>query len=171
MKKQQDEETARTSTEAAPTPPQEVATLDPQQQEMIEKLVAMQKQCNKRSFLDRPKVTVSVATVTGGPSLHAAGAHLVAACLCLPPAAVAAESGPAEPRGAPAALRPLHRAGHHVGAGDRGFCQAASGFPGAHEGGSDRPAEDVHHRGSRVQNSAGDYQRHSRLFSSCFWGK
>ncbi|XP_003969673.1 oxysterols receptor LXR-alpha isoform X2 [Takifugu rubripes] len=55
--KKQEEETARTSTEVAPTPPQEVATLDPQQQEMIEKLVAMQKQCNKRSFLDRPKVT------------------------------------------------------------------------------------------------------------------
>lgn len=65
MKKQQDEETARTSTEVAPLPPQEVAMLDPQQQEMIEKLVAMQKQCNKRSFLDRPKVTVSVAPVTG----------------------------------------------------------------------------------------------------------
>lgn len=62
--KKQEEETARTSTEVAPTPPQEVATLDPQQQEMIEKLVAMQKQCNKRSFLDRPKVTVSVAVAT-----------------------------------------------------------------------------------------------------------
>lgn len=59
MKKQHEEETARTSTEVTPTPPQELATLDPQQQEMIEKLVAMQKQCNKRSFLDRPKVTVS----------------------------------------------------------------------------------------------------------------
>lgn len=58
MKKQQEEETARTSTVVTPTPPQEAATLDPQQQEMIEKLVAMQKQCNKRSFLDRPKVTV-----------------------------------------------------------------------------------------------------------------
>ncbi|XP_061617941.1 oxysterols receptor LXR-alpha [Phyllopteryx taeniolatus] len=57
MKKQQDEETARSSTVLAPTPLQEVALLDPQQQEMIEKLVAMQKQCNKRSFLDRPKVT------------------------------------------------------------------------------------------------------------------
>ncbi|XP_054627068.1 oxysterols receptor LXR-alpha [Dunckerocampus dactyliophorus] len=57
MKKQQDEETARSSTVVTPTPPQEAATLDPQQQEMIEKLVAMQKQCNKRSFLDRPKVT------------------------------------------------------------------------------------------------------------------
>uniref|UniRef100_A0A3P9JX13 Nuclear receptor subfamily 1, group H, member 3 n=1 Tax=Oryzias latipes TaxID=8090 RepID=A0A3P9JX13_ORYLA len=57
MKKQQEEETARTSTVVTPTPPQEAATLDPQQQEMIEKLVAMQKQCNKRSFLDRPKVT------------------------------------------------------------------------------------------------------------------
>lgn len=56
--KKQEEDTARTSTEVAPTPPQEAATLEPQQQEMIEKLVAMQKQCNKRSFLDRPKVTV-----------------------------------------------------------------------------------------------------------------
>ncbi|KAM9764837.1 oxysterols receptor LXR-alpha isoform 1-T2 [Menidia menidia] len=55
--KKQEEETARTSTVVTPTPPQEAATLDPQQQEMIEKLVAMQKQCNKRSFLDRPKVT------------------------------------------------------------------------------------------------------------------
>ncbi len=59
MKKQHEEETARTSTVVTPTPLQEVAALDPQQQEMIEKLVAMQKQCNKRSFLDRPKVTVS----------------------------------------------------------------------------------------------------------------
>lgn len=77
MKRQQDEETARASTEAAPTPPQEVATLDPQQQEMIEKLVAMQKQCNKRSFLERPKVTVSVAAVTPGsrPPPGSPGAH------------------------------------------------------------------------------------------------
>ncbi|XP_029948196.1 oxysterols receptor LXR-alpha [Salarias fasciatus] len=57
MKKQHEEETARTSTVVTPSPPQEAAALDPQQQEMIEKLVAMQKQCNKRSFLDRPKVT------------------------------------------------------------------------------------------------------------------
>ncbi|XP_061595065.1 oxysterols receptor LXR-alpha isoform X1 [Cololabis saira] len=57
MKKQHDEETARTSTVVTPTPPPETATLDPQQHEMIEKLVSMQKQCNKRSFLDRPKVT------------------------------------------------------------------------------------------------------------------
>uniref|UniRef100_A0A1A8RL47 Nuclear receptor subfamily 1, group H, member 3 n=3 Tax=Nothobranchius TaxID=28779 RepID=A0A1A8RL47_9TELE len=57
LKKQQEDETARTSTVVTPTPPPEPATLDPQQQEMIEKLVAMQKQCNKRSFLDRPKVT------------------------------------------------------------------------------------------------------------------
>ncbi|XP_069021885.1 oxysterols receptor LXR-alpha [Embiotoca jacksoni] len=57
LKKQHEEETARTSAVVTPTPPQEVAALEPQQQEMIEKLVAMQKQCNKRSFLDRPKVT------------------------------------------------------------------------------------------------------------------
>lgn len=61
LKKQQEEETARTSTVVTPSPPQEVATLAPEQQEMIEKLVAMQKQCNKRSFIDRPKVTVSDA--------------------------------------------------------------------------------------------------------------
>lgn len=60
QKKQQEEETARSSTEVPATPPQEAPTLDPQQHEMIEKLVAMQKQCNKRSFLERPKVTVSV---------------------------------------------------------------------------------------------------------------
>lgn len=59
MKKQHEEETARSSTVVTPTPPLEAVALDPQQQEMIEKLVAMQKQCNKRSFLDRPKVTVS----------------------------------------------------------------------------------------------------------------
>ncbi|KAF0042876.1 hypothetical protein F2P81_004213 [Scophthalmus maximus] len=57
MKKQHEEETARTSTVVTPTPPAEAAALEPQQQEMIEKLVSMQKQCNKRSFLDRPKVT------------------------------------------------------------------------------------------------------------------
>ncbi|CAB1455290.1 unnamed protein product [Pleuronectes platessa] len=57
MKKQHDEDSARTSTVVTPTPPQEVVTLDPQQLEMIEKLVTMQKQCNKRSFLERPKVT------------------------------------------------------------------------------------------------------------------
>ncbi|KAM6950585.1 oxysterols receptor LXR-alpha isoform 1-T6 [Lycodopsis pacificus] len=57
MKKHHEDETARASTVVTPTPPQEMVSLAPQQQEMIEKLVAMQKQCNKRSFLDRPKVT------------------------------------------------------------------------------------------------------------------
>ncbi|XP_073692185.1 oxysterols receptor LXR-alpha [Garra rufa] len=55
--KKQEEETARTSAVAAPSPAPEMPPLAPEQQEMIEKLVAMQKQCNKRSFLDRPKVT------------------------------------------------------------------------------------------------------------------
>ncbi|XP_067296516.1 oxysterols receptor LXR-alpha [Pseudorasbora parva] len=55
--KKQEEETARTSTVATPSPAPEMPPLAPEQQEMIEKLVAMQKQCNKRSFLDRPKVT------------------------------------------------------------------------------------------------------------------
>uniref|UniRef100_A0A8C2WAD7 Nuclear receptor subfamily 1, group H, member 3 n=1 Tax=Cyclopterus lumpus TaxID=8103 RepID=A0A8C2WAD7_CYCLU len=57
MKKQHEDESSRASAVVTPTPPQEMASLDPQQQDMIEKLVAMQKQCNKRSFLDRPKVT------------------------------------------------------------------------------------------------------------------
>ncbi len=57
--KKQDDETARTSAVATPSPAPEMLPLAPEQQEMIEKLVAMQKQCNKRSFLDRPKVTVS----------------------------------------------------------------------------------------------------------------
>ncbi|CAL9701354.1 unnamed protein product [Knipowitschia caucasica] len=56
QKKQHDDETARSSV-ATPTPPPDPASLDPQQEDMIQKLVAMQKQCNKRSFLDRPKVT------------------------------------------------------------------------------------------------------------------
>uniref|UniRef100_A0A672L827 Oxysterols receptor LXR-alpha-like n=1 Tax=Sinocyclocheilus grahami TaxID=75366 RepID=A0A672L827_SINGR len=53
MKKQEES----TSAVAAPSPVPEMPPLAPEQQEMIEKLVAMQKQCNKRSFLDRPKVT------------------------------------------------------------------------------------------------------------------
>lgn len=57
QKKQHEEETARSSSVVTPTPPPECATLDPQQEDMIQKLVALQKQCNKRSFLDRPKVT------------------------------------------------------------------------------------------------------------------
>ncbi|KAL6113560.1 nr1h3 [Pungitius sinensis] len=58
MKKQHEDDAARSSAVVTPTPaPQETAPLEPQQQEMIEKLVAMQKQCNKRSFLDRPGVT------------------------------------------------------------------------------------------------------------------
>ncbi|XP_047007562.1 oxysterols receptor LXR-alpha isoform X2 [Ictalurus punctatus] len=57
MKKQNEEETARSSAVAAPSPAADVLPLAPEQQEMIEKLVAMQKQCNKRSFIDRRKVT------------------------------------------------------------------------------------------------------------------
>ncbi|CAL8244416.1 unnamed protein product [Lota lota] len=57
MKKQHEDDTARTSTVVTPTPPPELISLAPEQQAMIEKLVAMQKQCNKRSFIDRPKVT------------------------------------------------------------------------------------------------------------------
>lgn len=65
--------------------------------------------------------------------------------LCVHPTAVATESGPAEPRSASAAFRPLHRARNHVSPGDRGLCEAASWFPGAHEGGPDRSVEDVDH--------------------------
>ncbi|XP_022520970.2 oxysterols receptor LXR-alpha isoform X1 [Astyanax mexicanus] len=57
MKKQHEDEAGRSSTVAAPSPAPEVAPLAPEQQEMIEKLVSMQKQCNKRSFIDRLKVT------------------------------------------------------------------------------------------------------------------
>ncbi|XP_072321430.1 oxysterols receptor LXR-alpha [Eucyclogobius newberryi] len=57
LKKQHDDETARSSSVATPTPPSDSASLAPEQEDMIQKLVAMQKQCNKRSFLDRPKVT------------------------------------------------------------------------------------------------------------------
>ena len=59
MKKQHEDESARASSVATPTPPPELLSLGPEQQAMIDKLVAMQKQCNKRSFIDRPKVTVS----------------------------------------------------------------------------------------------------------------
>lgn len=59
MKKQHEDDTARTSAVVTPTPPPELISLAPEQQDMIEKLVSMQKQCNKRSFIDRPKVTVS----------------------------------------------------------------------------------------------------------------
>ncbi|KTF89803.1 hypothetical protein cypCar_00007524 [Cyprinus carpio] len=62
--KKQEEETARTSAVATPGPAPEMPSLAPEQQEMIEKLVALQKQCNKRSFLDRPKVTQRFAHFT-----------------------------------------------------------------------------------------------------------
>lgn len=59
MKKQHEDEAGRSSTVAAPSPAADIPPLAPEQQEMIEKLVAMQKQSNKRSFIDRRKVTVS----------------------------------------------------------------------------------------------------------------
>lgn len=58
MKKQHEEEAGRSSAMSAPSPAADIPPLAPEQQEMIEKLVAMQKQCNKRSFIDRRKVTV-----------------------------------------------------------------------------------------------------------------
>ncbi|KAJ8394923.1 hypothetical protein AAFF_G00040460 [Aldrovandia affinis] len=58
MKKQHEDDSARASTATPnPAPGTEPQPLAPEQLEMIEKLVAMQKQCNKRSFIDRPKVT------------------------------------------------------------------------------------------------------------------
>ncbi|XP_058237904.1 oxysterols receptor LXR-alpha isoform X1 [Hemibagrus wyckioides] len=57
MKKQHEDEAGRSSTVAAPSPAADIPPLAPEQQEMIEKLVAMQKQSNKRSFIDRRKVT------------------------------------------------------------------------------------------------------------------
>uniref|UniRef100_W5MH03 Nuclear receptor subfamily 1, group H, member 3 n=2 Tax=Lepisosteus oculatus TaxID=7918 RepID=W5MH03_LEPOC len=58
MKKQHEDESVRTAAAPqAPAPWTEPPKLAPEQLEMIEKLVAVQKQCNKRSFIDRPKVT------------------------------------------------------------------------------------------------------------------
>ncbi|RXM33311.1 Oxysterols receptor LXR-alpha [Acipenser ruthenus] len=56
--KRQEDETARTSTlPQNHFPGAEAPKLTPEQLEMIEKLVAVQKQCNKSSFIDRLKVT------------------------------------------------------------------------------------------------------------------
>ncbi|XP_028650091.1 oxysterols receptor LXR-alpha isoform X1 [Erpetoichthys calabaricus] len=56
--KRQEDETARNSGALLRTPSiLEPVKLAPEQREMIEKLVSVQKQCNKRSFIDRPKVT------------------------------------------------------------------------------------------------------------------
>lgn len=58
--KRQEEEQAQ-ATLVSPrvsTPPQVLPQLSPEQLGMIEKLVAAQQQCNKRSFSDRLRVTV-----------------------------------------------------------------------------------------------------------------
>lgn len=128
LKKQQEEETARTSTVVTPTPPQEAAMLDPRQQEMIEKLVAMQKQCNKRSFLDRPKVTVSGEYMAEPIFLKSCFLFDLIFNLYML-TALATESRPAESRGATAAVCPLYRVGNNVGSGDCGFRKTASRFP------------------------------------------
>ena len=89
--------------------------------------------------------------ISGERLLHANPIHkCVFVCvdiLCVHPTAVATESGLAEPRSASAAVRPLHRACDHVSPGDCGLCEAASWFPGAHEGGPDCSAKDINHRG------------------------
>nr|BAE87881.1 unnamed protein product [Macaca fascicularis] len=60
---------------------------------------------------------------------------------------------PPVPRCPPAALRPLHGAGHHLSPGDCGLCQASAWFPAAGPGGPDRPPESVHHRDHAVGDS------------------
>lgn len=67
--------------------------------------------------------------------------------LHLHPTAMATESGLAESWSASAAVRPFHWISNHVGPGDCGFCEAASWFPRAHEGGPDRFTEDFYHWG------------------------
>lgn len=44
------------------SPPQVLPQLSPEQRGMIEKLVAAQQQCNRRSFSDRLRVTVTEGT-------------------------------------------------------------------------------------------------------------
>uniref|UniRef100_A0A8C9P1E6 Nuclear receptor subfamily 1 group H member 3 n=1 Tax=Spermophilus dauricus TaxID=99837 RepID=A0A8C9P1E6_SPEDA len=59
LKRQEDEQAQATSVPPrAPSPPQVLPQLSPEQLGMIEKLVAAQQQCNRRSFSDRLRVTV-----------------------------------------------------------------------------------------------------------------
>lgn len=59
MKRQEEEQAQATSVPPrAPSPPQVLPQLSPEQLGMIEKLVAAQQQCNRRSFSDRLRVTV-----------------------------------------------------------------------------------------------------------------
>uniref|UniRef100_I3MA26 Nuclear receptor subfamily 1 group H member 3 n=1 Tax=Ictidomys tridecemlineatus TaxID=43179 RepID=I3MA26_ICTTR len=59
LKRQEEEQAQATSVPPrAPSPPQVLPQLSPEQLGMIEKLVAAQQQCNRRSFSDRLRVTV-----------------------------------------------------------------------------------------------------------------
>uniref|UniRef100_A0A8D2JGA8 Nuclear receptor subfamily 1 group H member 3 n=1 Tax=Sciurus vulgaris TaxID=55149 RepID=A0A8D2JGA8_SCIVU len=59
LKRQEEEQAQATSgPPRAPSPPQVLPQLSPEQLGMIEKLVAAQQQCNRRSFSDRLRVTV-----------------------------------------------------------------------------------------------------------------
>nr|KAF6466693.1 nuclear receptor subfamily 1 group H member 3 [Rousettus aegyptiacus] len=59
LKRQEEEKAQATSLPpGASSPPQVLPQLSPEQLDMIEKLVAAQQQCNRRSFSDRLRVTV-----------------------------------------------------------------------------------------------------------------
>lgn len=59
LKRQEEEQAQATSVPPrASSPPQVLPQLSPEQLGMIEKLVAAQQQCNRRSFSDRLRVTV-----------------------------------------------------------------------------------------------------------------
>ncbi|XP_004399593.1 PREDICTED: oxysterols receptor LXR-alpha isoform X2 [Odobenus rosmarus divergens] len=59
LKRQEEEQAQATSmSPRVSSPPQVLPQLSPEQQGMIEKLVAAQQQCNQRSFSDRLRVTV-----------------------------------------------------------------------------------------------------------------
>lgn len=59
LKRQEEEQAQATSVSLrVSSPPQVLPQLSPEQLGMIEKLVAAQQQCNRRSFSDRLRVTV-----------------------------------------------------------------------------------------------------------------
>lgn len=59
LKRQEEEQAQATSVSPrVSSPPQVLPQLSPEQLGMIEKLVAAQQQCNRRSFSDRLRVTV-----------------------------------------------------------------------------------------------------------------
>ncbi|XP_043357050.1 oxysterols receptor LXR-beta isoform X3 [Dermochelys coriacea] len=76
---------------------------------------------------------------------------------------------PQQPGSPTAALRPLHRAGHHLGAGDRRLRQAGAWILAAHKRGPDCAAQGLHHRdhatgdGSALQPRDGEHHLPERL--------